>query len=211
MVVERGTRSTLAAVTLLASAACGGRTEHDVTLPGPSEDDAATGGAAEDAIAAGEDGGAPHADSGRSPVVSEFPLGAYECSSSFDFAFPVPPASGIALGNGTLTLALNGSVLTATFTGLTFASDATSGALQFLPSTGTTASPAAPNQTFDVACTPDGLTSPPFDTVNVTSGSLTLDGNTLFLGFVGAFASGGASGDLCPGQPLTASIVCTKS
>jgi hypothetical protein len=208
-----------AAIALLGPLACGGRAESDPPPLG-AEEDASTGDAAEgvtamsaDSAVGYPDGGARQADSaGPSTVVSQFPLGAYDCSYSFDFAQDIPPMDiGIALGNGTLTLALSGSVLTATFTGISYIDvPVASGSLEFLLSTGTTANSAAPGQTLDVTCLPDGQFSPPSDTLNVTSGSLTLDSTTVALGFVGAFAGGGAGGDMCPGQPLLASLVCTK-
>jgi hypothetical protein len=191
--------------TLLGYLACGGRAENNPASV-PPEADAATGGAT-------ADGGAPQADSGSTPtVVSEFPLGNYDCWATFDFASPIPSTgTGIAWGNGTLSLALSGSVLTATFAGVSSVDyPVASGALEFLLSTGTSASPVAADQTLEVQCVPDGQGSPPSDTVNVTSGSLTLDADTLVLGFAGAFVGEASTGGLCPGQPLTGSLVCTK-
>jgi hypothetical protein len=223
--LARGARSTLArlmstpralacgaVVSVLASAACGGRAENVSPSPGPSEDDAATGGATEDVTAASADSGASADSAGATVVVSEFPLGDYACNSTFDFGPGIPLPAGIAaLAPGTLTLSLSGSVLTAVYTSIPSAADPTaSGALDFTLSTGKTASPAAADQTFEVQCTPDGQFAPPSDTVDVTSGTLTLDTSTLFLGFAGTFVGGGGSGDLCQGQPLIASFVCTK-
>jgi hypothetical protein len=196
-----------ATVAFLASTACGGRAVTEA----PSDDAAADGGT-QILPDTGADGSSPDAGSDDGGmVVSEFPLGAYDCNSTFDFGPNVPAYLGIAFANSTLTLTLNGSVVTATYASVPApTSPSASGALEFALSTGNTASPAIANQTFDLQCTPDQGVSPPSETVSVTSGSLTLDANALFLGFAGTFVGGGGSGDQCEGQPCTVSLVCTK-
>jgi hypothetical protein len=201
-----------ATVAFLASTACGGKAVTEAPSPSP-QDDAATDGATQVLPDTGADSSAADAGSdGGAMVVSEFPLGAYDCNATFDFGPNVPAYLGIAFANSsTLTLALSGSVVTATYSSVPDPnSPSASGALEFTLSTGNTASPAVSNQTFEVQCTPDQGVSPPSESLSVTSGSLTLDANALFLGFAGTFVSGGSSGDLCEGQPCTVSLVCTK-
>jgi hypothetical protein len=224
VVLANGARSTVAhrmvmplalaggaTLTLLASVACGGRAVNESPSPGP-EEDAATDGATPIVPDTGADSGVAQAVGDGGPVVvSEFPLGAYDCNATFDFGPNVPAYLGITFANSTVTLALSGSVLTATYASVPDpVSPAASGALEFTLSTGNTASPAVPDQTFDVQCTPDQGVSPPSESVTVTSGSLTLDANALFLGFAGAFVGESTGGDRCQGQPLIASLVCTK-
>jgi hypothetical protein len=177
-------------VTCLWLVGCGSRTPI-----GDSAPSAAEGGADTDS---GTDQSAT-AEAGTDSGVPSFPLGAYKCDSSLD---EYHSAAG---GSGTLTITQAGSVLTATYAG----DYAAEGALQFVASTGRSANPVASGQTFGVlACV---FSSPStLGQASVTSGSLTVDAQALFLSIVGTLVNDNPSTNCPAQQSVTLSLLCTK-
>jgi hypothetical protein len=132
-------------------------------------------------------------------AIPSFPLGVFDCTSALE------EFHSSASGNGTLTITQTGSVLTTTYTGDYCAQ----GALEFVATTDSTANPVASGQTLGViACSfSSSLT---LGQESVTSGSMTMDAQTLFLSVVGTLANSNASADCPAQQSVTLSLVCTK-
>jgi hypothetical protein len=181
-----------AVMAALALSACGGRAEGPAPNAGPSDGQASGNGSSQDGSASGP--GTSDSDAGGASATPDFPLGVYACTASAT----VPNGTGGGFP-GTLTITQSGSVLTAAYvdTGAEFG-----GTLQFKASTDSSANPAVPGQVFQAICALGGGV----DTVSVTSGSLTIDANTLFLSLVGDYEGS----DPCAGVQATISLVCTK-
>jgi hypothetical protein len=186
----------------LALQACGGRAESTVPNAGPSDGQtgsSGSNGSTGSGNGSSQDGGASSSatsdnDAGGVSATPDFPLGMYACTAN------ATVSNGTGGGfPGTLTITQSGSVLTATYadTGSEF-----SGALEFTATTDSSANPAVPGQVFQALCVLGGGV----DTVSVTSGSLTIDGNTLFLSLVGDYEGS----DSCAGVQATISFVCSK-
>ena len=180
-------RSFVVFAVLVGAIACGG---HD--SPEPTVEDAGGG----QGTGAGEEGDAgtglgSHVDA----AVPRFAaVGAYQCSSELQ---EYHTGAG---GNGTLTLHQTGDVVTAVYTG----DYAAKGTLELVVTTDGSANP-KPGQTFQtIPCLIPS--SPSLDTEDVTAGSLTLDGTSLFLEVIGTPQNDSA----CDGAPAHLALTCTK-
>ncbi len=173
---------------------CGGRT-------GVLEDARADAGAT-------LDGGSPSASlEGGPDATPTFPTGAYACSSTLSATgtYQGTHFESVAGGDGTLTVTQSGDVVTAAYTGDLFVS----GTLRFDATTDSTAEPAASGQTLTFTCfSPFGGTPPP-QTLAVTSGTLTMDGSTLFLSATGMAQPATPTPTACDGLSIPVTLTCT--
>ncbi len=187
MMRKNGRQKRAAALMSLGLLACGAREAAEDVVP----PDAGAGESAQDGQAGGQAG------SRRDAPPPRFPPGVYACTSSlqtFDTG---------AGGSGTLTLTQTGATLTATYTG----DYAATGTLEFVATTDGSANPASSGQSFDVyPCVdtdrPDGGSEPE----SVTAGSLTLDGDSLFMTIIGT-----PEGDPGCATPATLTLTCTRT
>jgi hypothetical protein len=172
---------------LFSLAGCGSRTPAGEAGPGEAD---------------GADRTNPDAapGAGADSAIPTFPVGVYHCTSD------LAEYHSAAGGSGTLTVTQAGAVVTTTYAGDYVAA----GALQFMVTTGTSANPVASGQTFGVIACAFTSTSV-LGQESVTSGSLTMDGVTLFLTIVGTLTNDNASADCPAEQTATLSLLCTKS
>ena len=135
-----------------------------------------------------------------------FPTGVYTCESRLEMAgtFEGKTFESVAGGQGTLTVTQSGAVVTAAYTGDTFLS----GTMLFDATTNASAEPVAGTQPMSVTCFSPFGQSPP-QLLSVTSGSLTVDGDAVFLSFVGTAEPTGPPNP-CDGNKVPGTLTCTK-
>jgi hypothetical protein len=129
-------------------------------------------------------------------------VGVYSCASSVVSASA--SVESAAAGSGALTITETGGVLTAAYAKDPYVQ----GSLAFVATTGSAALPAVANETMQVVCigasVPSDFTP---SSLPVTSSTLTIDGSSAVLSFVGTLASGGSG---CVGAETTVSLLCGK-
>lgn len=175
--------------------ACGSRTGEELPLP------ALDGGAVAPEGAASSSSGGNVID-----VTPVFPTGVYACGSTLSAAGSYEGESyeAVAGGNGVLTVTQSGAVVTAAYAGNLFVT----GTLRFVATTDSSAEPAAAGQTLTVQC-PAPFAGPVQQTMSVASGSLTMDGATLFLSFSGPAIPNGAGASACDGVTIPGTLTCS--
>ena len=174
--------------------ACGSRTGEE--LPDPALDGGAT----------TPEGSASSSGGSVADVTPAFPTGVYACSSTLSAAGTYGGESyeSVAGGTGVLTVTQSGAVVTAAYAGDLFLT----GTLRFVATTDSSAEPAAPGQTLTVEC-PAPFGGPVQQTVSVKSGSLTMDGATLFLSFSGPAIPNGTGASACDGVTIPGTLTCS--
>jgi hypothetical protein len=158
------------------------------------------------------DSGEPPGDGGSSSTTDEpdvtpvFPTGVFSCQSNLDATGTYQGTSyeSVSGGKGTLTVTQSGRVVTAVYTGDLFVN----GTLEFVATTDGSAEPAAAGQTLTFLC------PAPFGTMQsqglaVASGSLTMDGTTLFLSFSGTAMPASPGPSACDGVTIPGTLTCT--
>jgi len=141
-------------------------------------------------------------------AASSLLVGSYTCASQVHthfFSDGVEQYAGSGADGGTLTVALSGQKLVATYSGDKFVS----GSLELEPTTSTTAS-AALGQSLTLACeVPIASSQPPSqapEAFPVAAASLALYDNMLVLTFVGTAGESSS----CPGAEKAATLSCSK-
>jgi hypothetical protein len=140
--------------------------------------------------AAVADGGASYANSSAGIPGTDF-VGVYDCMSSTE-QFQPGAVDGLSSGSGTLTITKGGNLLTATYADDPFVH----GSLDFVAITNNAAVPATANQTMQVACFRSPMSALP-----VSSSTLTIDGSSVVLSFIGSS---------CGGAEMTVSLLCAS-
>jgi hypothetical protein len=138
-----------------------------------------------------------------------FPTGVYHCSSSLNATgtYEGIHYESVSGGDGTLTVTQSGPWVTTAYTGDQFVS----GTLRFEVTTDDSAAPAGPGQPLSFLCfTPFAQPQGAQQSLSVASGSLTMDGKTLFLSFRGTAEPGGGGASPCDGVTIPGTLVCTS-
>lgn len=136
---------------------------------------------------------------------SSFVTGSYNCTSSVStvVTYEGDEDNSGRQGAGSLMLTVDGSSLKAAYSGDTYAS----ASLDFAVTSDSSANP-VPGQTIDVACGGIDPTTLMFSNgptvTQVSAGSLTTDGTTLYLTILGTVPSGS-----CSGQTSSTVLQCT--
>ncbi len=136
-----------------------------------------------------------------------FPTGVYACDASLEVAGTYQNEKFVAVegGNGTLTVTQSGVVVTAGYTGDKFLS----GSLRFDATTDSSADPVEGDQSLTFTCFAPFPQISTLQPLSVVSGSLTVDGNTLFLSFVGV-AEPTDVPTVCDGLRVPGTLTCTS-
>jgi len=152
------------------------------------------------------DGGGSSSTTGEEDVTPVFPTGVFSCQSSLQASGTYQGESyeSVSGGTGTLTVTQSGRVVSAAYTGDLFVS----GTLEFVATTDGSAEPAAAGQTLTFLC------PAPFGTMqsqglSIASGSLTMDGTTLFLSFSGTATPASPGPSACDGVTIPGTLTCT--
>jgi hypothetical protein len=159
------------------------------------------------------DSGEPPGDGGGSSSMSDgpevtpvFPTGVFSCQSSLSAAGTYQGTSydAVSGGNGTLTVTQSGRVVTAVYADDLFVN----GTLAFVATTDRSAEPAAAGQTLTFLCpAPFGMMQS--QDLSIASGSLTMDGTTLFLSFSGTATPASPGPSACDGVKIPGTLTCT--
>jgi hypothetical protein len=151
-------------------------------------------------------GGGSSSTTGEEDVTPVFPTGVFSCQSSLDASGTYQGESyeSVSGGTGTLTVTQSGRIVTAAYTADLFVS----GTLEFVATTDGSAEPAAAGQTLTFLC------PAPFGTMqsqglSIASGSLTMDGTTLFLSFSGTALPASPGPSACDGVKIPGTLTCT--
>ncbi len=152
--------------------------------------------------------GSSASTSGSDAAPPTFPTGVYACSASLEVAGSYQGEKFVSVegGNGTLTVTQSGVVVTAGYTGDKFLS----GTLRFDATTDSSAEPVEGNQSLTFMCfAPFPQASTQMQPLSLVSGSLTVDGTTLFLSFT-AIAEPTSVPTVCDGLKVPGTLTCTS-
>ncbi len=135
-------------------------------------------------------------------IVTDFP-GVYQCTSAVISSGSVGALASVYVGggSGTLTIAQTAAVLTAVYVG----DFSAKGTLKFTATSSSTADPVIAGQTIQISC-PQAMTEPlaQMGTLDVASGSLTFNGNTLVLSLEGTLRA-------CSPAATSVVLTCTSA